>query len=705
MVNDEAGRDASGAATRRQVLAGGLGALAALAVVGCDLREPSDAPVHAVNPHARGSFAAVGKSLLLQVTAHPDDDLFFMNPQCRQLVVSGVPVVTVVVTAGEAAGRNRVPHELPPVIADKPAYSGARQQGMRQAYAEMLGVDRFTPWERTVLALPHGVRAEMDGLAQGGRRARMIFLNIAMRSDGGARLPALWDTPGTVMRTVAATGSPLTREYAYDHQTLVDVLAGLMDHFRPTVIHTMDPDPDYQVHNATYLKANDQPHFSDHRDHTPTALFTWKAISQWVADADRRDGHAPRFSTVAYRGYYNQRWPYNLPPSVVAQKAGFVAAYGGSPRWECDDRAGCGDYMQGGVHALTSRKGWVRSTHTRYPGPSPVSTTDRRGRIVSYGVLGTQAVRWRETALGGGHFGAPENLGGGPLAPALSTVTDTAGRHLLFALRFAALGGQGRPDVREIVVLEQRGAGGRFGAWQSLGTPDAAAERGRRVGCPVAVATTDHRIHLFARTASKGLATRIRDASGRWGPWRQLGGQEIQDGLTVVLDEEGRIHVYAAGPYAVHHWAQDRPAGPVTLRPEFTTQVPDGAPAAALVPNGHITLIYRAPAAPTPHAYGVSAGAAGTALSHFTGYGPITARVTGGAGGRPTAVLLGLTLEGRAQIQYGTSADAKPLTDPGRPVTVGSPFLLARPGHPLSVVGMSPGATPWIWRPRSAPQV
>ncbi|MFZ3573186.1 PIG-L family deacetylase [Streptomyces sp. BH097] len=701
MVAHEAMRGARYAVTRRQVLAGGVGALASALVVAGDSsgREGvAPAPVRAVNPRATGSFAVAGKSLLLQVIAHPDDDLFFMNPQCRQLLTSGVPVVTVVVTAGDATGRNRVPHELTPVLSNRAGYSGARQQGMRQAYAEMLGLDRFTRWERSVLLLPHRVAAETDGLAAGERRARLIFLNIAMRCTGDVRLPELWNVPGTVMRTVPATDSLVSRPCTYQHQTLVDVLARLMDHYRPTVIHTLDPDPDFQMHDAAHPKGNDQAHFSDHRDHTPTALFTWKAMSQWVADTDRRDGHAPRFTTTAFRGYYNQRWPHNLPPDVLARKVRYIAAYGGSPRWACEDPAGCGDYSQGGTHALTSHKGWARSTHPRHPGASPAPTVDRTGRIVAYGVLGTQAVRWRETVPGGGRFGAPVNLGGGPLAPVLSVVTDAEGRHTVFALRFSALEGQGRADTREIVVLEQPRAGGPFAPWLPLGTPDLGSERARRVGCPVAVAAPDRRIHLFARTAAQGLATRTREPSGVWGPWRQLGGRQVQDGLTVILDRAGRVHVYAAGHDTVHHWAQDRVGGPIALRPPTALPAPDGPPAAVLGPDGRITLIYRTPAAPAPLAYDAARSEIGVLQPHFIGYGALGAARTASA----TPVLLGLTDDGGVQIQYGVSGDTAPLTAPDRPVPVGVPSLLARRGHPMSVVGMSPDATPWIWRPGGA---
>ncbi|MEU6392360.1 PIG-L family deacetylase [Streptomyces sp. NPDC046939] len=662
-------------------------------------------PVRAEDPRATNAFAPAGRSLLLQVIAHPDDDLFFMNPDCLQLLAAGVPVVTVVVTAGEAAGRNRAAHEPLPGTSDKPGYSGARQQGMRQAYAEMLGRDPFTTWERTVLALPHGIAAETDSLATGGGRAQLVFLNIAMRGAHGTRLPALWEIPGTVMRTLRATDSPVPHTYTYDHQALVDVLAWLMARLRPTVIHTMDPDPDYQVHDAAQPKGSDQPHFSDHRDHTPTALFTWKAIAQWVADSDRREGPTPRFTTTSYRGYYNQRWPHNLPPAVLARKVHYIAAYGGAPNWPCEDPAGCGDYSQGGTHALTSRKGWARSTHPRYPGPSPAPLVDRSGRTVAYGVLGTKAVRWRETRPGSGRFGAPDDLGGGPLAPALSAVTDAAARHLLFGLRFSALDGQGRADTREVVVLEQRGPDGRFAAWRGLGAPERDAVRGRHVGCPVAVATPDHRVHVFARTAAQGLATRIRDTSGRWGPWLHLGGGQVQDGLTVLLDGAERIHVYAAGHDAVHHWAQSRPGGPVTFRAPTGHPPPDGPPSAVLRPDGHIDLVYRASATATPYAYDASARPAGTALPHFAGYGDITARTAVPPGERrAVTVLLGTADGGRPQIQYGTSPHDRPLLDPAHPLAVGSPSLLAPPGQPASVVGMAPDATPWIWRPQLAPR-
>ncbi|MFD8869738.1 PIG-L family deacetylase [Streptomyces sp. NPDC059590] len=687
--------------SRRQALAA-LAALTAATTAACSRSSGASPaptiPARPLSPRAAESFAGEENALLLQILAHPDDDLYFMNPDAEHMLTAGVPVVCVYVTAGEAAGINREAGTPLPHV-DKAAYSSARHQGLRQAYAQMLGVDRFTRWERSVLELPRGVTAETNVLASGGRSVRLIFLNIAMLSAGQVRIPQLWDVPGIVMRTLVATGSPVRTPSTYGHQTLVDVLVRIMDRYRPTVIHTLDPDPDFQVHDATHPRDNDQPGCSDHRDHTPVSLFAWKAIAQWAdGGGPGRGRRAPRFTTTSFRGYYNQRWPHNLPPAVVTQKARAVAAYGGSPLWNCGNQAGCGDYGQGGTRPLTNRKGWIRSTHYRYPGALPTPLADRDGAVVAYGVLGAQAVRWRETAPGSGRFGAPRGLGGGPLAPALCAVRDSRGREVLIALRFSALDGQGGANTRELVALEQHTPGGQFRAWTGLGTPEGDPERGRRVGCPTAVATPDGQVHLFVRTADKGLATRVRDAAGRWGPWERLGGAEIQDGLTVLLDQQARVHVVAAGRDTVHHWAQDRPGGPVALRPLAGLPLPGVQPGAVPAPDGSIALVYRSPADPVPYLHG---NGADLPLRQFEGYGPVTAHALATSGGRQgPLLLLGRGLDGEVQVQYGTSPGARPLRSASRLVPVGTPALLPGEGEQVRVVGMSPGSTPWIWHPR-----
>ncbi|MEW2519818.1 PIG-L family deacetylase [Actinacidiphila alni] len=541
------------------------------------------------DPLATQPYGEMGTPLVMQVLAHPDDDLFFMNPDTVHSLQAGTPVVSVYVTAGESTGVNHEPfgprhrHRH-----DRAAYSSARHQGLRQAYATMLGLPHFTPWTTEVLDLGGGLRAEMDALRHGDRYARLVFLQVSMHEPApGASLPLMWSRPGIALPYVDARDAPAAddRHSVYTHQRLLDVLAGLMERFRPTEIRTLDPDPDIQAHTV----GAEQPGFSDHRDHTAAALFTWKAMAQWVSrSAAGATGAVPAFTTTAYRGYYAHHWPYNLPPTTVALKARFLFQYGGNAAWHCGNKAGCGDYGQGENEPLANRKGWIRSTHRRYPGAH---------RIVAgpyaYEVLGNRAVRRAETRPGSGVWGEPQDLGGGTLAPALSCVRTRDGETLLFALRFAVLEGHGGPNTRDIVMW-------RGGGWSSLGSPETDQDRTRRTGVPVAVTAPDGSVHLFARNAAKGVSTRALTA-GVWSPWRDLGGGEVQDGLAVVTDERGRIHVFGSGHTTVHHWTQPSPAAPVAYAPLTHLPTPGDIPTATGSPTGTITLTYPLPASSTEY--------------------------------------------------------------------------------------------------------
>lgn len=575
---------------------------AVTAAAGCSpVRAAASRRLVPPDPRATEPYGEQRDPLVLQILAHPDDDLYFMNPDTLHSLQSGTPVVSVYVTAGESTGVNHAPfgpkrHHRHDIA----AYSSARHQGLRQAYATMLGLPHFTRWEREVIELPGGLHAEVDSLGNGRGHARLVFLQVSMHElSPGASLPLLWQQPGTALPYVVAEGapSPANAPAVYTHQSLVDALAALMDRYRPTLIRTLDPDPDIQVHDKKHPINSDQPGYSDHRDHTAAALFAWKAMNQWVTAATRRDAKVPPFTTAAYRGYYNQRWPFNLPPATVALKGRFLFQYGGDVAWPCGNHGGCGDYGQGENQPLTNRKGWVRSTHPRYPVTTP-AILDR----TAYEVLGTRAVERTETEPG--VWGPPRDLGGGPLAPALSCVRGPGGGVLLFALRFAAIEGHGGRNTRDVVLWHN-------GRWTSLGSPESTDDRSRRIGSPVAVAAADGRVHLFLRNAAKGVSSRVL-TQGVWGPWTDLGGHEVQEGLAALADGTGRVHVFAAARDTIHHWSQSAPGARVTLRPRAPWPVPGDIPKARLTADGTIALTYRLPASTHLHGVRLTPTARGT---------------------------------------------------------------------------------------------
>ncbi|MFE9728390.1 PIG-L family deacetylase [Streptomyces sp. NPDC005794] len=673
------------AGPRRRAVVAALAAGTGTAVLGaCSVPAPRRTDP-APDPAPGQPISTARRALLMQILAHPDDDLYFMNPDTRRALDAGTPLVCVYLTAGEADGVNRIPG-APRPAPDKAAYSSARHQGLRQAYATLLGLDRFTPWEVSVAELGDGHRAEVDTLTAGTRRVELVFLNTAMHT-GRHRLglPSLWQDRRLSLRTVVADDSPLRHAGAYTYDELIDVLAGLLERYRPTVVHTLDPDPDIQHSAEAVRRADSEQHgYSDHADHTAAACFGWAAMIRWVAGVTAGGGDVPGFVTTAFRGYYNRHWPKSLPPAVLREKAAPLVPYGGSPGWECGNPSGCGDYNVGGDRPLTNRKGWVRSTRHRYPGPRAVVATEPGGRLTAYAVVGLRVVRWRETEAGSGVWGPPRDLGGGPLAPTLGSATAFDGRLLLFGLRFTALGGHGADNEREIVLLEQGTPGGGFLAWRGLGNPSPGRDEGRHIGVPVAVAAPDGRVHLFVRNAEKGLSTRVREGGGAWGGWRDTGGGEIQDGLSAVVDGAGRVHVHAAGHHAVHHWTQDAPGAALTARTQIDAgPVPGDAPAARPAADGSVDLFYRAEARAVTTAV---RGGVAEDLTGFDGYGELTATGT---------ALLGRTGEGLIQLLSGTRRSVRAQG----PVALDGPALhLGADGRP-AVVGLGPDALPWTWRP------
>ncbi|MFD3724359.1 PIG-L family deacetylase [Streptomyces sp. NPDC058671] len=653
---------------RRAVLAAALAVTTAAA--GCSVPEPRrTAPTADPAPGKPIAPARARRALLMQFSAHPDDDLYFMNPDTQRLIDAGVPLVSVYVTAGEHTGRNRIAG-MPETPPDRAAYASARHQGLRQSYAVALGLPMFTPWRREALTLPGGRRAEVDTLTHGGRRIELVFLNLPMHTSRRyMAMPALWGDRALEVRTQLPAGSPVTRADTYDYDQLIAALARLLARHRPTVVHTLDPDPDVQDgDDATRRRNSEQPGYSDHGDHTAVACFTWAALARWVSDAVRDGQPIPAFTTRAFRGYYNRHWPKNLPPAVLEEKAARLVPYGGDPDWRCGNPSGCGDYGVGGDRPLTNRKGWVRSTHHRWPSAGPALAEEPDGRLTAYGVLGLRAVRWRESAPGS--WGEPADLGGGPLAPALGSAVLGDGRALLFGVRFAALDGHGGANRREVVLLEQRSPGGPFLAWRGLGGPERGDDRGRRIGAPVAVTAPDGRVHLFVRNADKGVSTRVRAADGTWGPWQTLpGGAEVQDGLAVSVDAAGRVHLYAAGRESVRHWVDGEERAGGLPRSGSTVASAGGA------------LYHRPPAAAKLLGPGGDTG--------LDGYGGVVAARSAALG----TVLLGTDARGRVTVRAG----GRSRTRTKGPAAVSASLHLGARG--ATVVGVGADGHPWSWRP------
>ncbi|MGR7000051.1 hypothetical protein ACU686_21435 [Yinghuangia aomiensis] len=197
-----------------------------------------------------------------------------------------------------------------------------------------------------------------------------------------------------------------------------------MRKFRPTVLRTLDPDPEHTVTDGKSV-------VSDHQDHTAAALFAVEALRRYEKDANR-----PHVVVESYRGYSNAVWPHNQSAAALADKIDLLSVYGLDRPVRLrrqrrlrrpQGRRQSGRLQLGGKHIppLPGRH-LVAATRRRQPAAGlrrlrrPGRDVDRRG--------------------GGGAWTGPAVVGAGPFAPFVTAVRLSDGRIRLFAVRMLAAG-------------------------------------------------------------------------------------------------------------------------------------------------------------------------------------------------------------------------------------------------------------------------
>ncbi|ACU69495.1 conserved hypothetical protein [Catenulispora acidiphila DSM 44928] len=518
--------------SRRELGLLGMGALA-LGAFGAD---------HAVTA-AEADLVAyparlAGRVAFLHVVAHPDDDLYFLNPDIADSVRTGGEVTTVVLTSAEAGGGA--------------SFAAARQHGLRSAYARMAGAEDDAPWRRSVL-VTRGGEAELCEL-EADARVRLVFLDISMGSYTGSTpedenhtpLAALFQGTLTTRPVLQPSETSITAG-VYTRDQLVGTLTDLMDHFLPTVVRTMDPDPERRgIGPKERAWLTDSGVHTDNEDHTAAAWFTYAAYADHRA---RRGPSAVRLDS--YVGYGNARWRHNLGGSSAREKLRLLGVYGWADRRKCGDPVGCGDRTVGGDAA---RPGWSQSTNLRHVGTTDWLRTGPDGRLRAFAVVGGHAVVWSETAPGSGKFSPGKAVNAdqstvSSLTPHLAVSVGLDRRAQLVGLRAAT-----DPDrgtwTQEVVVSGER-PDGSFTPWTALGAPTGAQTKdAHAVGCPTAIVDGRGMLHVFVRNADMTVSWRRRDLvtpGATWTDWRDIGGRRVRDGLTTALTPEGDIELHAVG--------------------------------------------------------------------------------------------------------------------------------------------------------------
>jgi LmbE family N-acetylglucosaminyl deacetylase len=259
--------------------------------VGC-LEEPADrgradAPLDAVTQ-------ALEDGCVMQVVAHQDDDLIFMNPDLLGDIRAGRCIRTVFITAGDAGSTE----------ARGDTYWRAREAGARAAYATMAGVpDDWTSSDAGIPGHPITVQALQ------GTNIELLFMRLPDGCQQHVGCSGEFDHQSIELLWTGAIPTCPTVDHSssYTRGELISVLRQLMIRFSPTRL---------RLQNYVNPILAD----GDHPDHHSAGYFGYEA---------QRGLPAPPL-VVGYYGYQigDQGVPANVSGELLTAKENAFLAYG-----------------------------------------------------------------------------------------------------------------------------------------------------------------------------------------------------------------------------------------------------------------------------------------------------------------------------------------------------------------------------------------
>ncbi|WP_338710935.1 PIG-L family deacetylase [Streptomyces virginiae] len=571
---------------------------------------------------AVGAGAVPDPGRVVQIVAHPDDDLYFMNPDLRYSISAGHPVTSVYLTAGEADGVNAAPAKGATTKGatakpDKPAYAEARQNGIRAAYAKMATGDRSSAWKRTVVPTKGGGHAEVDVLVA-NPRVNLVWLQLREAGHGYADVPdslhGLWDGKVARLESMLSSGTPVKQRFAYSKDQVVQTLAGVLEQYAPTTVRFQDPTPG---------RYPDTKQYTDHQDHFYGARFVQMATAAYAKDVKDR----PHFAVQNYVGYFNGSLPSALDPQEAKEKLDSLDTYAWLDRQNhCGSDAGCGD-LKVSDHPAGNR--WTDSINYARGTGTNWLTSDKDHGLWAFKVLDGQVAVWHRPGPVGAWRG-PDLLPGTGMDPGASAVTLKDGRIAVFGTR-TSFGARPTDYRREVVHAVQKGPGADgFGEWQSLGTPETADETWTSdISAPAVSVDGTGQPAAYVRDGAYGLRGRVQQADGGWGPWEKHGGEDLHGAPVTATDGAGRRIVLSATSKSVVGWAQPKPGAP--LGRVTATGLPDTTlPLTAEGREGGVRLWFRKPGSGNVRTALMTADG-GLKVNHMTdlgglnGFGSVTA--------------------------------------------------------------------------------
>lgn len=242
----------------------------------------------------------------LNIVAHADDDLIFMNPDIQRDIDNGLCVQTVVVTAGDA-GQGL-------------GYAEGREAGSRAAYASMAGLPNNWTVDDYII---NGHRLWHFAL-NGRPTISLVYMRIndgnvdgsGFPATGGASLKKLWNNS---ISSVTSIDTIPEYKQTYTEQNLVTTLAQIIMRESPEMIRGMDAFENLQNTSG------------DHADHM--------ALGYLVQQAERESSNIDHFAS--YRGYGTSGSTVNISGATLDRKWNAFLTYAVHDQLLCHTREDC----------------------------------------------------------------------------------------------------------------------------------------------------------------------------------------------------------------------------------------------------------------------------------------------------------------------------------------------------------------------------
>jgi LmbE family N-acetylglucosaminyl deacetylase len=246
---------------------------------------------------------------IMNIVAHQDDDLLFMNPDLLHDIKDGHCVRTIYVTAGDAGAGQ--------------FYWLSRQQGSEAAYSEMLGSPGDI-WIDRIVKLGDNKFITVAN-PRGNSKISLIFVHLPDGNPKGTGFPAdHFQSLARLDSGVISSVDSVDGQSAYNSTGLATALTVLMHTYQPAEIRTQADDPGHR--------------FPDHSDHMAVSRFVKRAYTDY--ENQQFEGRLT-VPIKFYMGYPIHELPQNVTGDDLLEKEAAFFEYAGFDGGVCHSVAQC----------------------------------------------------------------------------------------------------------------------------------------------------------------------------------------------------------------------------------------------------------------------------------------------------------------------------------------------------------------------------